>query len=321
MHGDKHESSGHRSSSSRRKRGGESRVSGEKHSSSTRQRNTSGRDKRDGDDDRTSDRDKHDGDDGRTYGDEREYGQQRKKGSRRREDGGQGKEDSRRRRSKSRDDTHGSSAHRGGVSMTKSDKSPEDGEISVKRRPTDNSEEGIDGWVPVSPSHRVSSVSNGQWGGTNAITKDRDIEDKGKGGVESSEGPERTGRQSPSQRALRESDTLEVSPMATRKNGDGTEKSRAANVARGSAFGDDDDRDDKVRTVQTAVEPAGGVVKLVSSRKESLPIPLGNSDSDVPMRNKIDETRDIPGAGRSSDKNGAVEVSTVAWDSNDVEVM
>lgn len=395
-------------------------MSGGEKSSSTRHRDTSERNERDGDG-------------GRAPGDESEHERRPRKGSRRKEEGSRGKGGSRgRHRSRSRDDTRGSSAHRGGGNTSKSAQPPEEGESSLRRRPTDNAEGGIDDCVSVSPDRRISSSSNSQRGGTNAKSKDRDKGDKGAGGELSSEGTENAARQSQrrdrdrrgrkleeppresslsehegtnmsptshrrqksrkkgttrdgsrddrdqnsewpkvdrkqrrrgssnessskrpdetrrgstttpavseepvvtdntgrtrtisreSQHPRGESNTLQVSPTTSGKNGDSTGKPAAADVAMGGAFSDDEDRDGKVRNAQTAVEPAGDVIGLVASRKESLSVSLGNSDSAVPTRNSNEKTRSLPGAGRGSASSGAVEVSTVAWNGNDVEVL
>ncbi|CAN0312878.1 unnamed protein product [Pylaiella littoralis] len=301
--GDEDEKSKHRTSSNRNKLGGDSRVGGDGHSSSTRHRNTSNRRKSDGDDDRT-------------HGDESEYGQRRRKGSLRGEEDGQGKGESKRRhRSQSREDARGSNDHRGSGNVSKSDEE----ERSLRRRPTDNSGEGDDDGVAVSPDRQVSLPSNGQRGGTNAKVKDGDKGEKSKGGVKPSEGTKSTGRQSQSRRPRGETNTLEVSPTTSRKNGYGTEKAEAANGAMAGTFSDKEDRDHEVQTEPTAVETAGEVVDLVSLRKKSLPDPSEKSASAAPARNTTQETRTLTGAAGSSDKCGAVEVPTVAWNDNDME--
>lgn len=280
-------------------------MGGDGHSSSTRHRNTSNRRKSDGDDDRA-------------HGDESEYGQRRRKGSLRGEEDGQGKGESKRRhRSQSREDARGSNAHRGSGNVSKSDEE----ERSLRRRPTDNSGEGDDDGVAVSPDRQVSLSSNGQRGGTNAKVKDGDKGEKSKGGVKSSEGTKSTGRQSQSRRPRGETNTLEVSPTTSRKNGYGTEKAEAANGAMAGTFSDKEDRDHEVQTEPTAVETAGEVVDLVSLRKKSLPDPSEKSASAAPARNTTQETRTLTGAAGSSDKCGAVEVPTVAWNDNDMEVL
>lgn len=167
----------------------------------------------------------------------------------------------------------------------------------------------------------MSSASNDQRGATNNSPKDRINGNKGKGGAEFSEGTESTERQSRSRRTRRESDTYEVSPKTSRKNAESTERAEKGNVAMGGDFGKEEDGDDKARTEQTEVEPAGDVVKLISSRKESLPVSLGNSGSTVPARNKTKEAPNFPGAGRSSDQSRAGGVSTAAWNDNGVEVL
>lgn len=271
---------------------------------------------------RSDDQNRGDGDDDRTHGDESEYERRHRKGSRQRREDDQGKGKSRRRnRSQSHDVNRGSSAHRGDGNVSYSDQSPEEGGRILRKRPTDISESGIDDLGPVSPDRRISSTSNRQRGTTNS-PNDRRNRNTGKDGAESSEGTENTERQDQSRRARKGSNTLEVSPTPSRKNADSADRAEAGNVTMGGAFGDNEDRDDKVRTGQTAVEPAGDVVKSVSSRKESLPVSLGNSGSTaVPARNKTKEIPNSPGAGRKSDQSRAVEASTVAWNDNDVEVL
>lgn len=152
VRGDEAESSRHRgasSSSRHRARGDDSRAGGDERSSSRRR-------------DKTRDRHKRHGEGGRrARGDVDSHGGQRREGSQRKAEGGRDEGGSSgRHRSGSHEKSRGGDAHRG-RDRSRRDQPQGEGDKPSTKASTDDSEAGIEGWVPVSPGRRVSSSSNG----------------------------------------------------------------------------------------------------------------------------------------------------------------